>query len=114
MSKSVTAVRVLVRIERHLRLILRQRQTAEDAALTIADAARKASVSVTTIRRAVRASNDRDRLAAFDVALGKGKAAWRIKAADLDAWLKRREGGMPPPTRPMTRASPAKSRHFKF
>ncbi len=113
MGRKVTAVRVLLRIERHLRRLLRQQQ-GDGAALTIGEAARRAGVSETTIRRAVRSGRDADRLPAFDVALGSGKAAWRIQPADLDAWLKRREGAPSAPSRPMTRTSPAKSRHFKF
>lgn len=114
MKRRITAVRILVRIERHLRLLLRQRQAPDGAALTIGEAARRANVSATTIRRAIRARNDQDRLPAFNVALGSSKASWRIQPADLDAWLKRQEGAAPPPARPMTRGSPGKSRHFKF
>jgi hypothetical protein len=114
-KRRVTAVRVLLRIERHLRRVLRHQQSADGGGLTVGGAARRAGVSETTIRRAIRAADDRDRLPAFDIALEAGKPAWRIRPADLDARLKRREGGpTPPPARPTTRAAGGPSRHFKF
>jgi hypothetical protein len=48
-KRRVTAVRVLLRIERHLRRILRQQQPRGGAALTVGEAA-AAGVSETTIR----------------------------------------------------------------
>src|SRR4051812_38445995 len=88
-------------------------RTSTTTALTIRDAAERAGVSQTTIRRAIHTPEDKDRLAASNVALGKSKPSYRIRPADLEAWLTRQAGGsQPPPARPATRVAPA-SRHFK-
>ena len=120
LTESVTGLGLLVQIAHNTRDIsrmMRRFQTAGDAraaALTIAQAARKVNVSETTIRRAICAGDDRDRLTARNLAKsGAKKSILRIEPADLDAWMKRRAGGAPPPARPMTRVSPRKSRHFK-
>jgi hypothetical protein len=109
MKRSVTSVQVLLRIERHLRRLLREKRSGNGSALTIRDAARKANLSETTIRRAIRSKNDH--LPATDVSLGRGKPNWRIDPNDFEAWLKRRVGTLPP-TKPESVRSTGKSRYF--
>jgi len=112
MKRSITAVKILLRIERHLRRLLREKRTGTGSALTIRDAALQSNLSETTIRRAIRSKADR--LPATDVSLGRGKPTWRIDPADFEAWLKRRGVEETPPSMPTVRISSAKPGQFKF
>jgi hypothetical protein len=70
-------------------------------------------VSITTIYRAIHAGNEADRLRAANVGAGR-KSSWRITPDDLDAWVKRKEGGSPLPPPQTYQAVTEKSRHFRF
>jgi hypothetical protein len=81
--------------------------------LSIRQAAEHAGLSEKMIRRAIHAREESERLRAFDVGSGR-KSCWRIAAADLEVWMRRKEGGatLPPPR--TYRGRPGPSRHFRF
>lgn len=108
----------LVRIDRKLGRVARRPDRRRADLLTIAGAAARTGLSQTTIRRAIHHSNPAHRLPAFNQALGNGRATWRIRRADLDAWAGRRNGGDSSPSAPPSptpvRVPPGKGGQFKF
>ena len=112
LTHPITSVKVLLRIERHLRRLLLEKRTGTGSALTIRDAALQSNLSETTIRRAIRSKADR--LPATDVSLGRGKPTWRIDPAEFKAWLKRRGVEEAPPSVQSIRIQSRKSGQFKF
>lgn len=106
-------VRLLTSIDRSLRL-LRQNDRQPDDWLTVAQAAVRASVSQTTIRRAMRLKDGPDKLLSKNVGNGRMRPTLRIDPKDFDAWCKRREGRPPAPAVRTVRVSAVKSGQFKF
>ena len=104
---------LLLDIDSKLSVLVKDGHPESRAYLTIKQAAAKAGVSETTIRRAIHARREANRLRADDGATGK-KPCWRINPADFDAWMKRKEGGTQLPPLQTYRSKPGPSRHFRF
>jgi excisionase family DNA binding protein len=104
---------LLLHIDSKLSILVKDSHGEPHAYLTVKQAAAKAGVSETTIRRAIYARREANRLRADNVATGK-KPCWRINLADLDAWMKRKEGGIQLPSLQTYRSKPGPSRHFRF
>ena len=109
-----TIIRLLARIDRKPHRLRRRAAPQLCGPLKIAQAALRANVSETTIRRAIKKSNNSDKLVAHDLSLGDGRANHRIDPADLTAWIKRRESRAAPPSVPIIHVSKGKTGHFKF
>lgn len=107
-------IRLLARIDRKLGVLVRGRDRPPGGLLTIAQAAARAGVSPTTIRRAIALRDGPDKLAAYDQSLGRKKASWRIDPAALDAWRTRHEVKPPAPAVRTVRGAGRKAGQFKF
>jgi hypothetical protein len=104
---------LLLDINSKLSILVKDGHREPQSYFTVKQTAAKAGVSETTIRRAIHARSEVDRLRADNVATGK-KPCWRINPADLDAWMKRKEGGTQLPPLQTYRSKPGPSRHFRF